>query len=491
MTGSTHAPMPEGEEKPPPGTSVMAVLRWTLLVLIALAALFTLTLGLRTGGHPSHPNSAAADAGQPQTLYTCPMHPQVVSEAPEDCPICGMTLVPRKAQSSVDAGEAPPGTGMVEVAPEQVQALGVRIEVARREPLSRLLTLYGRIAADPARTQAVRLRADGYVEKLVVSQPGEKVRAGSVLATVYSDELMRLQRELLQAKGFSPQLAESARQRLSVLGIAESDITRIEAANAPERTIPLRSPMSGYVTGVQVNVGDRVGPDASLFEVSDLSRVWLFADVYERDLGAVRVGQRGKLKLDAYPNDSFDGVVDLVGAGVDPGTRTLSIRFTFKNADGRLKPGMFGRVSVDLGTTEGVTVPEDAVIDTGDHRYVYVEVGPGKFAPRVVTLGQRASGRVQIASGVAEGERVATRGNFFLDAESRLRTSISTTVKPARPMGESQATPETGPDCDREFDAAAAPMKYQQCKQCERVHRGMGSMEADCKNAIAKPWRSP
>jgi Cu(I)/Ag(I) efflux system membrane fusion protein len=164
----------------------------------------------------------------------------------------------------------------------------------------------------------------------------------------------------------------------------------------------------------------------------------------------------------------------------------------FRNAQGALKPGLFGTLEIRLPAKSGVTVPSEAVIDTGDRRYVFAETSPGRFEPRVVTVGERSGDRVEILEGLAEGERVASSGNFFIDSESRLKASIAQAPAPAAPGGAKAAPPPgSGPDCDAEFDAAGMPDKYQQCRACERIHRGMGTMEADCKKAIPKPWRKP
>jgi len=496
MNDDTREPMPEGEEAPPPGVRTMAIVRWVLLAGVVLAALYTLGLAFL----PSRSGAAATKdehAGHEHaTRYSCPMHPQIVSEQPGQCPICSMTLVPMKEAATPAATSttpAVPGLAPVEAPPDRIQAIGIRVEAARRAPLAPSLRAVARIAADESRLARIHVRFGGYVEKLYVAEQGTPVRKGQPLAAIYSDEVFRIEQELLQAKDWGDGLAERARQRLRVLGISPDEIAAMVRRGKPDEAVTIRSPAAGYVVALNVVQGDRVDPDRELFEVADLSRVWAIADVYERDLARVKPGLAATLLLDAYPGERFDGRIEYVYPRLDSETRTLPVRVAFANAQGALKPGLFGTVEIRLLAKSGVTVPSEAVIDTGDRRYVFVETAPGHFEPRVVTMGERSGDQAEILEGVAEGERVASSGNFFIDSESRLKASIAQAPMAIGASGEAKAAPPagSGPDCYADFDPSGMPDKYQQCKACERIHRGMGTMEADCKKAIAKPWRKP
>ena len=437
MTDHAQNPMPEGEEAPPRGVHAMAIVRWVILAAVVTAAVFTGGSWFLARQGRSGPATPAAATDESHTKYHCPMHPQIVSDQPGQCPICQMSLVPLVTAAAPSAAASTmAGLAAVEAQVDRLQSMGVKVEPVARGRLGDTLSTVGRIVADEGKLARVQVRFSGYVEKLLVTQPGTRVLQGAPLALVQSDEIVRLEGDLLQANAWSSDLAERARQRLRLLGVASEEVSRIEARGKAEGLVTLRSPVQGDLVGLDAIAGDRVEPGQVLFEVADLTRVWVVADVYEREMSRVKVGLAARLTLDAYPGKSFIGRIEYVSSRLDPQTRTLQARIRLENPERLLKPGLFGAVEIQLPRSEGLTVPSEAIIDTGEARYVFLEASAGRFEPRQVVTGERFGDRLQVLSGLEEGDRVATAGNFFLDSESRLRASLAGPAPaPAAPGG--------------------------------------------------------
>jgi Cu(I)/Ag(I) efflux system membrane fusion protein len=491
----------------------MAIVRWGLIALMALAAVASIVHYF--GGF--HLSSAAKSG----TQYYCPMHPSIVQEHPGECPICSMTLVPREqgqrksptapqvqqtsatpaaadgrdgshSMASGLEGTIPGGLGPVDLTPERVQLLGMRTARAKREKLDQELRTVGYVAANEKGLAQIHPRFAGWIEQLNVNQTGERVQRGQVLASIYSPELLNAQQEFINARRWSNEsgdpksvshmtisgLAVDARRRLELLGISKTEIDGLAKSGQPMRALPVRSTVSGYVTAKNVQQGQYVDPAAVMFEVADLSTVWVLADVYEYQVERVKLGQRGTLDLVALPGRSFTGQVQFIYPSIDPTTRTLRVRLEFPNSGLTLRPGMYGNVRLQLETRVGLVVPSEAIVDTGEEQYVFLALGGGHFEPRKVRLGERAGEMTQVLGGVEEGDTVVTSANFLLDSESRLRATI-----------EGTSTEGTASDVDQVIDKQKYPDKYRQYRACEVQHRGMGTMEEDCKNAIPKPWK--
>jgi Cu(I)/Ag(I) efflux system membrane fusion protein len=423
---------PEG---PPRGVATMAVIRWVLVAVTALIAVGSIVSYFSAG----RGGGGGDDTAAPVRLYTCPMHPQIIQDHPGTCPICNMTLVPKlsggsKAAPAADARPGVAGLTPIDLTPERIQLIGMRTGTAKREVLGGELRTTGTIAASERGLAQINTRFAGWVQKLLVSATGERVHKGQVLATIYSPDVLRAQQELLVARGWSGQdtpgggMDASARRRLELLGISAQEIDDVVRTGKLADAISIRSPVEGYVIAKTAVAGLAVQPGTVLFEVADLSQVWVNAEIYEQDISRIHVGQRARLELTSFPGETHTGKVQFIHPLLDPASRTLKLRLEFKNRTDRngprLRPGMYATVLLDLPPTTGLMVPAEAVVDTGDARYVFVTKDGGHFEPRAVKVGARVKDRVEILSGVAEGETIVTTGNFLVDSESRLRAAI-------------------------------------------------------------------
>jgi Cu(I)/Ag(I) efflux system membrane fusion protein len=470
-----HDAMPEGEEQAPPGTRTMAIVRWSLVALMALAAVAAWVDHVRTSraAHqpageqylcPMHPQIVTAQKGEcpicgmdlvpagaakaggaqgpagAEARYTCPMHPAFVTTDPKArCPDCGMKLVPLPpAEAAAPAGPPVPGLAPVELTPERVQLIGMRSVPAVRQALAASIRAVGFVAANESSLVSVNIRFSGWVEQLAVGQTGQLVQKGEVLASVYSPEMLNAQQVFLNAikwtdrkpggTGQSPAIANDlerdARLRLELLGVAPQDIDAIADAGQPQRSVNVRAPVRGFVSRKSVLKGLYVQAGNELFQLADLSTVWVLVDVYESEIPRIKVGQQATFELKAYPGRKYPGRVQFIYPALNPGSRTLQARVELHNPSLELKPGMFGDVTLELGAAEAVVVPSEALIDTGEHQYVFVDRGAGRYEPRAVQAGASSGGRVAILDGLAAGEQVVTTANFLLDSESRLRAAV-------------------------------------------------------------------
>lgn len=529
----------EGEEPPPAGVRVMAAVRWILVVAVGLvAAASALThLGYRVTGpggavdedtrvyycpmhpqvvqdHPGEcpicsmtlvprpkgpalpaqamaPGSAAqlaiVDAGaaalsvgaKGEVIYACPMHPQVTSKDPKArCRLCGMPLEPpEEAPAVAPKVEAVPGLVPLELGPDRVQLIGMKTAQVTRQSLSATLRAAAVLAANERGYHQVTARFSGFIEQLRVSETGQAVKRGQVLATIFSPEALRAQQELLSARawaaparkagaphggtehqGLLAGLEGDARRRLELLGLGAEELAEIERTGKPLAALPLRAPTDGHVIGRTAAAGAAVQAGAALFEIADLGTIWALADVYESDIARVRIGQDATLTLPAYPGEVWKARVTFVYPTLDPGTRTLRARLELRNRTGpagpRLRPGMFGHVTLALPEASTLVVPGEAVVDTGELQYVFVAKAGGRYEPRRVKPGASVADRTEILEGLGEGETVVTTANFLLDSESRLQAAITGQASAPAPR---EGSPETTAGTATEAPAASKP----------------------------------
>ena len=427
-----HEPMHEGEEPPPPGVKSMAVVRWGLLFAMIVVAFLSFWFLLA----PKPASSAR---------YTCPMveHAFVIEDHPGECPICHMQLMPmaadlaearKRGEGSALQGEgaAVPGVVPVTLELDRVQRVGIRTAKVEETQGAGGLRAPAYVAAPEQGESQVHVRAPGFVEKIGVAQTGVSVGAGQPLFHMYSPEIYRAEEELLTARRFHDADAggvlgggptvDAARKRLELLGLTAHDIDDVLAKNAAERLVPVRAPGSGFVVKKNVALGAYVTPEMTLYEVVDLARVYVVAELYAGDLSTVSVGSVAEV---TFPGAAtLEAKVDLVYPEVNTATRTTRVRLKVKNEKRVLRPGMYGDALFRGVTSRLLTIPRDALIDTGQSRYVFVDLGEGKFAPRAVVVGTSSGDRLQIVEGLRAGEIVVSGATFLLDAESRLESSF-------------------------------------------------------------------
>ena len=316
----------------------------------------------------------------------------------------------------------------IDVEDATLDQLGIRVEVVTRESLAETVRAVATVVPDESRISQVHTRVAGWIEQLDVNTTGELVRAGQPLARIFSQELLSSQTEYLaarratQASGITSAVVASGRTRLIVLGMSPADIDEIERTGEPKRLVTVTAPRSGVVMDRGVTVGTSVDPSTPLLTIADLSRVWILAEVPETSIPAVRVGMRTELDFPASGRQPFPGRVDFIYPTLTERTRTLRVRVSAANPNGALRPGLYGTVSFLTDGPPVITVSRDAVVDTGSQQHVFVVSG-NRFEPRAVTLGLQLTGRVEVRSGLEEGERIAATGVFLLDSESRLRAT--------------------------------------------------------------------
>jgi Cu(I)/Ag(I) efflux system membrane fusion protein len=414
----------------------------------------------------AQPQEQAAEPARSENAaaYTCPMHPEVVSDKEGRCPECGMFLVPAKAEAEAAPGASRPGheagtgdegprdavtqthadhsavPGLVPVTlePRRVQMIGVRTGRVERRPMDTDVRLAGYVTVDETRTAEVNVRTSGWVEALHVDQTGQAVSRGAPLLSLYSQDLYAAGQDLLTALASynkstaDPTLAaarrsilDAARERLRLLGMSPEDIAGLEADGESRPELTLRSPFSGVVLEKNVVDGQYVMPEQALFRIADLGTVWVLADVYERDIASVRVGAPARMSVDAFPGEVFDGKITFVYPSVSEMTRTLKVRFEFPNPSLRLRPGMYAQVELLVKGPETIAVPSEAVMDGGKTQYAFVVRDRATFEPRLVTTGRRFDGWVEVLSGLDVGEEIVTSANFLIDSESRLQAAIA------------------------------------------------------------------
>jgi Cu(I)/Ag(I) efflux system membrane fusion protein len=390
------------------------------------------------------PKAAPAKAeGGPRKIlfYRSPMGTGETSPTPRKDSM-GMDFVPVYSdETDAAAGpRGPEGLATVTVDARKASLLGLKTVAVVRAPFETSIRTTGRVAPDERRVHHIHTRYEGFVEHVTADFTGKFVKKGEALAFIYSPELYATQQEYLLALKASHSLGASgissvaqggrellaaARQRLLLWEITPADIERIEKNGEPIRAMPVYAPISGFVTGRTAYHGMKVMPADTLFDILDLSSVWVLADVYEYELPRLALGEKANMTLSYWPGRSWSGTVTYIYPSVDEKTRTVKVRAEVDNPKGELKPEMFADVTIHARPRTVLQVPDDAIMESGTRNIVFISEGEGKLVPREVSVGDHGSGVVEIRNGLKEGDVVVLGANFLVDSESRLKAAIS------------------------------------------------------------------
>jgi RND family efflux transporter MFP subunit len=470
-----------------------------MILIVAL----TLAAGFGAGAWYAKRSAGAINGekrGRKILYWVDPMHPAYKSDKPGIAPDCGMKLEPVYADGGpaeqqpkgrilyysdpqdpsyrsdkpglnpetgnelqpVYEGAPPPGT--INVSPKKQQLIGVTYATAELAAGVDTVRAVGKVTQDETKITRVHPKIEGWIEKVYVDFTGQLVQRGDPLLTIYSPEMLASEQEFLLAlrardemkRGPSREayenseiLIEAARRRLELWDLSRAQIAEIEERRKPVRTVTLYSPASGYAVARNAFPSQRISPETELYALTDLSRVWVMADVFESDLPKIRMGQTATVSLPNEGGRSFEAKVTYIQPQINPETRTLQVRLEAPNPELRLKPDMFVDVNFRIPTPGRVTIPADAVLDTGMRKTVFIDHGNGNLEPRQVQTGDRIGDRVQILSGVAPGERVVASGAFLIDSEAQLKNP-----QPQAAPGEHQqkAQPQAPPPGGHQHD---------------------------------------
>ncbi|NOY69549.1 MAG: efflux RND transporter periplasmic adaptor subunit [Deltaproteobacteria bacterium] len=408
---------------------------------VILTALLALAIGGGTAYHLGYlvlkgkkpgkkqmETKAAANTGERKIAYwRAPMNPTEIYDKPGKSAM-GMDLVPVYEDAAAGGSD-------ISIDPTTQQNMGIRTAIVQKGPLTHTLRTYGHITYDETRVTRINPKFSGWIERLYIDFKGQPVKKGEPLFTIYSPELITAQQDYLEAyqnnennpSRSNARMLNTVRLRLLYYDLGESEIKTIEKKNAVLRTLTIRSPFAGVVIEKKAFEGGYVKAGAIVYEIADLSVVWIDVHIYEYELEAVHTGQTAEMTLPYMPGKRYVGKIVYVYPYLQKKTRDVVVRLVFNNPDILLKPDMYANIRIDTSGGEvGIQIPDEAVLRTGERNIVFVTRPGNKFAPREVTLGMPLdNGKIQILTGLAEGETVVTSGQFLIDSESKLREAVS------------------------------------------------------------------
>ena len=403
-------------------------------VLITAAA--ALVIGVAAGyllapGDEGQSQAVGQSPAEPEVLFwRNPMNPAITSPVFAQDEM-GMDYIPVYADGG-SGGSEPAGT--VTIDPVVVQNIGVRTAAVEQRSLARQINALGHVDFNEERLARLHPKTSGWIEKLDIEETGTQVSKDTILLGIYSPDLVAAQREYVVALNNAERLnnksassvLQSTRERLQLFDVPAHQIKTLEKSRKPMRSVHIHSPFTGRVMNIGAREGQYVTPKDELYMIADLSRIWVYVDIYEDDQPWLKVGDKAEMRVRAAPGRTFVGEVSFIHPTQDPKTRTVRIRLAFDNPDLLLKPGMFANVVLQVDPRpDALIVPSEAIVRSGDREQLFVAKGDGKFEPRDVVLGISAAGHTQVLDGVAVGERVVTSSQFLIDSESKLREATA------------------------------------------------------------------
>lgn len=414
---------------------------------VLLAAALSYVLARR-----SHPAPATVSAGDP-----------IVARGPEASP----PSTPLGSAASAPAAGA--GLAPIQLSPRRMQEIGVTMAVVERKTVSDDLNVPGNVDIDEENLSYVQTRFPGWIQDVFANATYQYVRKGQRLFTIYSPDLVSSEQEYLLARrnqkafasdmhpgspasklagvdGMAAQeggwLLQAAEERLRQFGVPQQAIANLEQSGKVERYIVIDSPASGYITERNALPNAYVQPETKLYTIADLSTVWVYADVFQNDVGRLRPGDSAQVTVDAYPGRSFNGRIDQILPQVDTTTRTVRVRLIFRNPGVALKPGMYVNVNIDVPLGRQLVIPASAVLQSGQQAIAFVDHGQGNLEPRTIQVGPQIDDSIVVLSGLKAGDRVVSSANFLVDSEAQLQAAMGQFAplpQPAAAPGGAQA----------------------------------------------------
>ncbi len=360
--------------------------------------------------------------------YTCGMHPEIVLDEAGSCPICHMDLVLRKSNVNEDPKSS--GANLVTIDPTIVQNMGVRVKHISFRDISHAIRTIGKVELADDKSYSINLKFSGWIEKIFADKIGQEIKKREKLFEIYSPELISAQEEYLLAVntyGKSSKIAKAAQKRLRLWNIPQKHLDRILSENNAQQNVIFTSNFSGYILQKTIKEGSKVKAGADLYHIGNLDKIWIIADLYEFDATSVKTGQSVSIEVANLPENIRTGHVSFIYPTLNPKTRTQKIRVELENSDHSLKPGMFVTIRIEADRANKVlTVPTEAIINSGEKKIVFISRGNGKFEPREIRTGLTDDSNYysEVISGLEENEIVVVSGQFLMDSESQLQEAV-------------------------------------------------------------------